>query len=817
MLLKTVLVRFYKSFNFDYLRKYHKEAIPKRWEKLRDMWFPYIRVPIDSQVTTVVGANESGKSHLLGAIKKGISGEGIERRDFCRYSQFFAVEEGKLRWPDFGFEWTNLTHEEQQAIRTACGIQESTPVGEFYLFRNGKDKLTVYVRTADDYSEHEVAANLSKGLLAVLPSVFEIDAHLALPESVPISWLTGRTDLRFDRKRRFDLQELFTARTAWFQTQKTVANAASEIASEFSKILPPNEPNETPEGAEWALARDLLFKVARIDVQALEELFKAIRDGNDGHANGITQKINDALESSLNFPRWWVQDRAFRLMVTPREHDLVFTIHDRTGTEYSFAERSSGLRYFLSYYIQYLAHEPVDGRPEILLMDEPDAYLSSQGQQDLLKIFEAFSNPEDDRPRVQVVYVTHSPFLINKNHGERIRVLEKGVGDEGTRVVRDASKNHYEPLRSAFGSFVGETTFIGHCNLLVEGLSDQILIAGAAAQLRSSGASELETLDLNRITIVPAGSASHIPYLVYLARGRDIERPAVIVLLDSDAAGNQARKDLERGGPRGKQLLAPEYVLQLEDLCENVAAKTGASTATQFMAIEDLVPVGIAAKATQRYLREMCDAPDDVLKKLSKESIRRHHTESRALFDAVEAAVSEASSKTMHVDKVGFARNVVAVAAEQECDDVEREEWERNMKCLFARIRPMQRKAERELTRERVSHRVGRAKNAFLRDHPLIARREQVVVLIEEIESTLDDSREADEVRRGLQGIRRQFKLNEDAALPVKPYSEFKEALERVEYAPRIAVQEAVAAGPPTVARVPKSSANAPNPATSVS
>ena len=41
----------------------------------------------------------------------------------------------------------------------------------------------------------------------------------------------------------------------------------------------------------------------------------------------------------------------------------------------------------MSYYVQLLAHEfPPDGRTEILLMDEPDAYLSSQGQQDLLRI-----------------------------------------------------------------------------------------------------------------------------------------------------------------------------------------------------------------------------------------------------------------------------------------------------------------------------------------------------------------------------------------------------------------------------------------------
>ena len=98
-----------------------------------------------------------------------------------------------------------------------------------------------------------------------------------------------------------------------------------------------------------------------------------------------------------------------------------------------------------------------------------------------------------------------SPFLINKNYAERIRVLEKGALDEGTRVVKNVARNHYEPLRSAFGAFVGETTFIGNCNLFVEGVTDQILIAGAATYLQSLDISNLERLDLNHITIVPAG------------------------------------------------------------------------------------------------------------------------------------------------------------------------------------------------------------------------------------------------------------------------------------------------------------------------
>jgi predicted ATP-dependent endonuclease of OLD family len=74
---------------------------PKPWEKIDNAFYPYIEVPLDPTITTIVGANESGKSHLLSAIEKAISGNNIERSDFCRYSNFFTVKQNELKYPDF--------------------------------------------------------------------------------------------------------------------------------------------------------------------------------------------------------------------------------------------------------------------------------------------------------------------------------------------------------------------------------------------------------------------------------------------------------------------------------------------------------------------------------------------------------------------------------------------------------------------------------------------------------------------------------------------------------------------------------------------
>src|SRR5207302_1893717 len=59
--IKAILVRFYRSFSHDYLRRHHQDAKPEPWEMVGGKWFPYVRLPLDPEVTTIVGANESGK------------------------------------------------------------------------------------------------------------------------------------------------------------------------------------------------------------------------------------------------------------------------------------------------------------------------------------------------------------------------------------------------------------------------------------------------------------------------------------------------------------------------------------------------------------------------------------------------------------------------------------------------------------------------------------------------------------------------------------------------------------------------------------
>lgn len=788
MRITKVYVRFYKSFNYDYERKFAGASRPDPWEMLGSAWYPYVRLDLDPSVTTVVGANESGKSHLLDSIEKVITGQEIDRSDFCRYSQFFSVTQGERRSPDFGAEFEIVDQRDIDLMKQ--NLKLDTRTGDrFHLFRPNGGSPIAYVYGDD--TPIEVTADPSD-LAPMLPNVFRLDANVPLPASIPLYELAPDVQRPSgSRRSRRDFFAQVLGRSWSTQEQLTAA------VPNLYPLLPkgPSESDSTAHvGHQYKLGRDLLFRVAEIEPSAFKDLSDAITDEREGYVNGIIQKINSALAAHLNFPRWWAQDREFQLMVSPREHELVFTIRDRTGTDYSFGERSNGLKYFLSYYVQLLAHQaPATGQQEILLMDEPDAYLSSQGQQDLLRILEEFALPESGQRHDQVVYVTHSPFLINRNAGERIRVLDKGVTDEGTRVVKDVARNHYEPLRSSLGAFVAETSFIGGSNLFVEGLADQVLLAGASAHLQARGAAKIDTLDLNTVTIVPAGSASSVPYLVYLARGRDVVRPPCVVLLDSDASGNEAAKTLARGGPRRKEILPPEFIMQVG---------TWAAAATQHLSVaehvhvaepEDLISLPVAITAARNYAVKVIEAPREHAETFTEQDIATKLDEKPgSLFDALKSAFAERLGEGYHIEKVGFAKEVVAVLVASRDSDAAPagfKETETNLGLLLAQLAQLMRRANRQEEDRRLNSRLKRTIAGFLSDHPSPTTRERGRLLIEEVQACIDDSTEGDRIKLHTEKLRRDFDLSENLTAPIDRFDEFRERVRALQYEERFVLQ----------------------------
>lgn len=772
MRVHEVWIRFYKSFNFDYELKANPNAQPAPWQDTPDGWMPHVRIPIESSITAVVGANESGKTHLLDAIRIALTGQGLLQRDFCRYSSLFSVEQGARLYPEVGATVV-LDPEDAATIESA----------EIPLLKNGhllflRQEPGVTVVVDRDGRRQELTDTQAGTLQALLPHPHELKTDVALPDSVSIAALARDDDGVAGRKRRAALWALLS-RIA----------ATNDVSGNAAGLLTLLTEADDVESAAQLLGIDLLTKVARIETSSFKELQGAIAEEREGLVNGLIQEMNNSIARHLNVARWWTQDSEFQLRVSPREHELVFTIRDRTGTDYSFTERSRGLRYFLSYYVQLLSHDRPTGKREMLLMDEPDAYLSASGQQDLLRVLEHHARPEDSDREDQVVYVTHSPFLINRNAGQRVRVVDKGSRDEGTRLVKDATRNHYEPLRTSLGAYVAETAFIGGDNLFVEGTADQVLLAEMNARLLGGGAPPSQCLDLNQVTIVPGGS--NIPYMLYLARGRDQVKPACAVLLDGDAAGQTMRKQIKRGGAHGKPTVSDDLVLLISEW--SASAEIKVTDGVIVREPEDLIPAGVAVAAARRYARTFLGIDDSSAKKLTESAVSsRLAASDGSLWDAL-AEAFEATFDTQ-IAKAGFAKELIAYLADN--DGSQRPPGvpalDDNFRCLIQRLVDLLGLARDREDEARRSQRLERIIDAFGADHPNGCTRDRAATTLRRIDAAVDDTTAGDVIRAGTARMRRDFKLAADPLKNLDDFSLFLEQLKGLRHLERLSYQGVV-------------------------
>jgi energy-coupling factor transporter ATP-binding protein EcfA2 len=175
----------------------------------------------------------------------------------------------------------------------------------------------------------------------------------------------------------------------------------------------------------------------------------------------------------------------------------------RHGTSVSFNERSTGFVWFFSFLVWFSQMQREHGERIILLLDEPGLSLHGTAQGDLLRYIK-----EKLVPKYQVVYTTHSPFMVDSEDLLSVRTVEDVTGPSaevlGTKVGDEVLSSDAEtlfPLRAALGYEVTQTMFIGEHCLLVEGPSDLLYLRWASSELVSRGRVSLD----RRWTITPCG------------------------------------------------------------------------------------------------------------------------------------------------------------------------------------------------------------------------------------------------------------------------------------------------------------------------
>ena len=307
-----------------------------------------------------------------------------------------------------------------------------------------------------------------------------------------------------------------------------------------------------------------LINLARLNLRELvgTKNTTALKNKLEGAGNYLTRRII----------KYWSQNKHLQMKFDVRDakqedpegmrdginvwgevHDTVHWAHTPLGS------RSRGFVWFFSFLAWY---EDIKRQKQnvILLLDEPGLSLHGRAQADLLNYF------EQELADRQLIYSTHSPFMIDPRNFEQVRIVQDlGIDaneqlpkdQDGTKVltnVFDATDDSLFPLQGALGYEIHQTLFVGPNSLVVECPSDMLYLRAVSSELEREGRTGLS----EKWTLTPVGGSGRVPAFVALLAPQSGMN--IATLLDIQAKDRPLIEDLYR-----KKLLKKKQVMTYAD------------------------------------------------------------------------------------------------------------------------------------------------------------------------------------------------------------------------------------------------------------
>lgn len=273
-------------------------------------------------------------------------------------------------------------------------------------------------------------------------------------------------------------------------------------------------------------------------------------------------------------------------------------LHDMTVP---FSDRSAGFIWFFSFLVSF-SQVKKSQSDAVILLDEPGLNLHGKAQSDLLRYIE-----EKLKPDHQVVYTTHSPFMVPPDRLDWVRTVEDVVEQKGpvtfeshgTKVggeVLSTDRDTLFPLQAALGYEITQSLFVGKHTLLVEGPSDILYIKAASNELKTRKRTPLD----NRWTICPSHGVDKVAAFLSLFGGNKLH---VAILLDY-VKGQKAKVDSLKQSKllqAGHVFTVPDFVSQPEgDVEDMFGSELYVSVVNSAFALP--APQTLAAKAVAALL-----------------------------------------------------------------------------------------------------------------------------------------------------------------------------------------------------------------------
>ena len=503
-------------------------------------------------LTCLVGKNEAGKTALLSAMRGLKPAQTFEFDETIDYPRRFSTrfdDRHANGTAEVIRTWWRLDDADKAAVEKRVG--PGVLLSETFQAHSG-------FRYSDDNRIWEIEVDHAKAL-ETLVSKHALDAternalhgvHDGPSADKALSGLAERTpkqeallqEIKKCRKSRFDLAviDVLSARQPKFFFTSHFERMSGMIS--IQKLQQDRQNNAVSVGDNIFLA---FLEYAGTTLEELLEADRreALKATCEAASNEITEEIfqfwsqNNALEVVIDIDGGKSNDPAPFNTGTVAEIRIKNNNHKAT---LPLSERSAGFVWFFSFLAQFKQLKKTAGNANaVVLLDEPGLTLHGKAQGDLLRYI-----VERLLPDHQVIFTTHSPFMVPMDRLADVRIVEDVIVEKpGKRPEVKGSKVHSDvlevsddtlfPLQGALGYEVTQSLFIGANTWLVEGPSDILYLQVVSQALTKRRREGIDP----KWTLCPSGGIDKIAPFVRLFGGNRIN----VAVLSDIANGDKAR------------------------------------------------------------------------------------------------------------------------------------------------------------------------------------------------------------------------------------------------------------------------------------
>ena len=573
-------------------------------DSLEDAWRIYLNdvtVKLEEDLTTI-GDLEASFSRLIeeeSDIRSKLSPVGVKRTGFWLFSRKSSSEENQksTHFPGLKNQLNELKKQEEEINEILSKKQKIKRAGEKWKkllerctqidnhlndlslkLEERHQKMTLLMRPIEDESDtewKEVLFDFRKTRSERDVKIAELERQIAFSGYI----IDGNTEDEAENRVNDVIQSYKSQYNSAILGKKYFEYCpVFELFEDFGSLLPNRidmediiSGNENVEG--YKAARNFL-SLAQLDYSFFQQPSSRI----------LKQKIEN-LNNTLtrNFHDFWQQSIGrnnkihiqFELDHYNSSYEgkagkpyLEFWIKDEGERLYP-KQRSRGVRWFLSFYMELMASANLKDKKMVLLVDEPGVSLHARAQEDVLKVF------EDIKDKIQIIYTTHSPHLVEINKLHRVLAVQRDDLDSfrSTSRILDplqlsfASPDTLTPLQSILGNPAGSEGFsTKKVNLIVNDTGSFYLLNAIILLMKFKG----------KVCVIPSTNVSAIPLLCNILMGWGME--FAVLLFENDDEVQMAdllKNSVFNTDNSGKKLLIwmPGAFLNSEDILSTLDFK----------------------------------------------------------------------------------------------------------------------------------------------------------------------------------------------------------------------------------------------------